>query len=162
MIEKENRGTGHDDPAAWSERRLNEHIMALYEQIERATLDNLEIARKNSELEIQIETIDDVIRTHPQRKTAHRPPSAPSEHDGNYGALLSEHLALAERVAKIEELLAGGEKRGVAVRDNQSTLQKITSIQDLARGKKGTVEKGRERRGEGTNREDTARKSKYA
>ena len=110
--------------------------MALYEEIERATLANLEVARKNSQLEIQIETIDEVIRNHPQRTTGSFPTPMPSN-DGQdpYSALLNEHLVLADRVARIEEMLAGGEKRSG---DNQHTLQKITSIQDLAR-RKATV-----------------------
>ncbi len=36
--------------------------MALYDQIEKATIYNLQIAQKNSELEIQIETIDQIIQ----------------------------------------------------------------------------------------------------
>jgi hypothetical protein len=48
-------------------------------------------------------------------------------------------LALAERVARIEELL-GREEKGQAGRDNQHTLHKVTSIQDLMRGsRKQTV-----------------------
>ncbi len=40
MIEK-GRSEDRDDYAGWTERRLNERIMALYEEIERATLANL-------------------------------------------------------------------------------------------------------------------------
>lgn len=110
--------------------------MALYEEIERATLANLEVARKNSQLEIQIETIDEVIRSHPQRTTGSFPTHTPSNDEQDpYSTLLSEHLALADRVARIEEMLAAGEKRSG---DNQHTLHKITSIQDLAR-RKATV-----------------------
>ena len=36
--------------------------MALYDQIEKATISNLQIAQQNSELEIQIETIDQIIQ----------------------------------------------------------------------------------------------------
>lgn len=42
----------------WSKEELNERIIALYEQIERITMDNLSVAKENSELEIQISTID--------------------------------------------------------------------------------------------------------
>lgn len=48
MIEKGRRDSIPEDYSLWPERKLNERIMALYEQIERATLENLEIARKNS------------------------------------------------------------------------------------------------------------------
>jgi hypothetical protein len=53
-------------------------------------------------------------------------------------------------------MLAVGEKKTC---DNQHTLQKITSIHDLAR-RKATVEKSK-MAPEGR-REDTARKSRYA
>lgn len=155
MIEKTGRTREEESYAGWTERKLNERIMALYEEIEGATLANLEVARKNSQLEIQIETIDEVIRNHPQRTTRSFP--VPTSNDANpYSALLSEHLALADRVTRIEEMLAGGEKKGG---DNQHTLHKITSIQDLAR-RKATVEKTR--KVTETRREDTARKSRYA
>jgi hypothetical protein len=49
MIEKGRKGEG-EDYAGWTERRLNERIMALYEEIECATLANLEVARKNNQL----------------------------------------------------------------------------------------------------------------
>jgi hypothetical protein len=68
--------------------------------------------------------------------TPQRPPSSLSVKEGDYGALLSEHLALAERVSKIEELLAHGDKKGFLGKDNQNTLQRITSIQDLTHKRK--------------------------
>ena len=34
----------------WSERQLNDKIMALYDEIEKATISNLQVAQKNSEL----------------------------------------------------------------------------------------------------------------
>lgn len=58
-----------------------------------------------------------------------------------YGQLLNEHLVLAERVAKIEELLSPkNEKNSYLAKDNQSTLQRVTSIQDLMKNsRKRTV-----------------------
>lgn len=70
MIEKTNTEPS-EEVAPATQRHLNQRILALYDQIERATLDNLELARKNSELEIQIETIDQVIRTHRQQPPTH-------------------------------------------------------------------------------------------
>ena len=46
--------------AEWSYDELNDQIFALYDRIEQMTLENLEIAQKNCELEVQIRTIDDI------------------------------------------------------------------------------------------------------
>lgn len=77
MIEKTNSHGMPENYALWPERKLNARIMELYEQIERATLQNLEIARKNSELEVQIATIDEVINSHPLRQTPTQPSPPP-------------------------------------------------------------------------------------
>lgn len=36
--------------------------MALYDQIEKKTVENLQIAQKNTHLEIQIQTIDEILQ----------------------------------------------------------------------------------------------------
>jgi hypothetical protein len=75
---------------------------------------------------------------------------------------------LADRVSKIEELLlAKNEKRTFLGKDNQNTLQKVTSIHDLMRNsRKKTAEKAkydlRNTGCESTRRDETARKSKYS
>lgn len=45
----------------WSEEELNQRIFALYDHIEKVTLENLDVAQKNCELEVQIKTIDDIL-----------------------------------------------------------------------------------------------------
>lgn len=81
--------------------------MALYDQIEKVTVENLSIAQKNSELEIQIQTIDEVIQNQPKAPSPcfYQEPERVDLRE-QYGQLLNEHLVLAERVAKIEELLS--------------------------------------------------------
>ena len=44
--------------------------MALYDQIEHITIQNLEVAQKNSELEVQIRTIDELITS--QGRESHK------------------------------------------------------------------------------------------
>lgn len=66
MIEKGKKYESYEDYEDWSEKKLNDRIMALYDQIEKVTIENLSIAQKNSELEIQIQTIDEVIQNQPK------------------------------------------------------------------------------------------------
>jgi cell division septum initiation protein DivIVA len=127
---------------------LNNRILALYDQIERVTLENLEVAQKNSELEVQIKTIDEVITTRPFNSSI----NTPSSHDTasniteQYGQLLKEHIQLANRVAQIEELLFSGSAKQtfLAKAGTQSTVNKVPSIQDLMRSsRKKTVGKAK-------------------
>lgn len=60
-MEKENTFELSIAPHDSQEEDLNLRILALYEQIEAATIENLEIAKKNSELEVQINTLKDVL-----------------------------------------------------------------------------------------------------
>jgi hypothetical protein len=62
-----------------------------------------------------------------------------------YNQLLSDHIQLANRVGQIEEfLLSKGNYPSFAIKDNQSTLNKVTSIQDLMRhSRKKTIPKGK-------------------
>jgi hypothetical protein len=48
MIEKGKKFTFTEDFYGWSEKKLNDKIMALYDQIEKVTIENLEVAQKNS------------------------------------------------------------------------------------------------------------------
>jgi hypothetical protein len=55
-----------------------------------------------------------------------------------FGRLLNDHLALAERVSQMESALQLNQKS--MSRDNQATLQKVTSIHDIMRNsRKKTV-----------------------
>lgn len=59
-----------------------------------------------------------------------------------FGRLLNDHLALAVRVSQMENALQWNQKQ--KNRDNEATLQKVTSIQDIMRNsRKKTVEKHR-------------------
>lgn len=127
---------------------MNNRILALYDQIERVTLENLEVAQKNSELEVQIKTIDEVLTARPFNTSI----NTPSAHDTasnmaeQYGQLLNEHIQLANRVAQIEELLFSGSAKQtfLAKAGTQSTVNKVPSIQDLMRSsRKKTVGKAK-------------------
>lgn len=55
-----------------------------------------------------------------------------------FGRLLNDHLALAERVSQMESALQWNQKQ--RNRDNQPTLQKVTSFHDIMRNsRKKTV-----------------------
>ena len=55
-----------------------------------------------------------------------------------FGRLLNDHLALAERVSQMESTLQWKQKQ--RNRDNQPTLQKVTSFHDIMRNsRKKTV-----------------------
>jgi hypothetical protein len=55
-----------------------------------------------------------------------------------FGRLLNDHMALAERVSQMESALQWNQKS--RNRDNQTTLQKVTSIHDIMRNsRKKTV-----------------------
>jgi len=66
-----------------------------------------------------------------------------------YGNLLKEHKQLAHRVSQIEEFLfSGSVKNSFLVKDNATTLNRVTSIQDIMRhSRKKTVGKGKIERG---------------
>jgi hypothetical protein len=127
---------------------LNNRILALYDQIERVTLENLEVAQKNSELEVQIKTIDEVLMTRPSNASINTPSAQETNSNmaEQYGQLLNEHMELANRVAQIEELLFAGSAKQtfLAKAGTQSTVNKVPSIQDLMRSsRKKTLGKGK-------------------
>jgi hypothetical protein len=88
----------------WSEEELNQRIFALYDQIEKKTLENLEVAQNNCQLEVQIKTIDDILESYPLRNSQATISSNEIEEpiEVKYENLLENHFRLAERVDQIE------------------------------------------------------------
>lgn len=116
----------------------------LYDQIERVTIENLEIAQRNGVLEIQISTMDEIIRGHSDCSPT-TPVLEPQVSMEEYNHLLDKHAQLADRVGRIEELiLSKRNSPSFLTKDNQSTLHKVTSIQDMMKSSRNkTVLKGK-------------------
>ena len=96
-----------DDSSCFSQE-LSQKILTLYDQIEASTIENLEIAQKNAQLEVQISTLDEILNSAPSR--ADHDDSFFSRNEsslqGQYDNLLNDHLQLRRRVKQIEGMIS--------------------------------------------------------